>query len=246
MKKTHAVALALVLLSTSACASVHEAMHGKRATEPTVHLTLVPLEKPEPGKTTTISAKVTYLKTRLLVTHAELKPQASDALTLYALDNSFNDFQAINASATSTDGLYQFAFTPHSSGYRIWAESALKTAPESEFPFADIGARGLGKFTRTETLQQNWNGTTATLVLDEKPIRFHECNITLQLGGTNADIKEIIGFYDDFRTVIHLKPENGKGINYSPDQEGFIKLFVRFAANGKEATLPFTISVAKD
>ena len=250
MKRLAVFGLCLTVLS--GCASLHEAMHPPKKVEDTqLYLTLLPRDQVALGKSTDIDTKLTQIKTRALITKEDLKPTPGDALPLLALDSSFTDFQAIFAKPTAVEGLYHFSFTPHvKSSYRIWSLAELKTAEAQEYPFKDIGIRTPGSFKHTEMLTQTQNGITYVLQLDSALKRFNETTFELQAKNANdtimpATIKDITGVYDDYRTLIHLTPQNGK-VTFVPDKQGFIKCFTRIETGGKESVVAFTVSVAKD
>ncbi|MBY0407061.1 MAG: hypothetical protein K2Q01_05165 [Rickettsiales bacterium] len=247
----HGLLMAALLLSVTACTSVQEALHTKRPEGTSLLLTLVPLEKPATGKPVVVNAKITHIKDRALV-HAENLSETDNGVPpFFALDNSFTDFQPIHAEQEKTSGLYRFTFTPKNPGsYRIWAKAALSGEQFPQYPFADLGTRTPGKFTRAEALQQHWDGYTVTLVPESPFIRFH--NVAFALRATNASgtetpvtIHEVTGFYSDYRGVEHINPSKQR-VSLAPDHEGFIKLFVRASIDGKETTLPFTAQIAKE
>lgn len=238
-------ALLLCLSALTACGSVHEALHPRKEHEDILYLTLLPHTPLAYGAPTEFDTKITNIQTRELITPEALKATNSDNLTLYALDSSFTDLQVLAATPTQTGGLYHFTFTPHrKESYRFWAYAPLKEA-DDEFPYRDTGTRTPGHFDRIVTLAQTVGGSTYTLHLDTPLRRFHETEFTLEATG-EATITEIIGFYDDYRTVIYLTPNKDNAIVFAPDREGYIKLFTRIATGGKTITLPFTVQVAKD
>lgn len=239
-------ALGLTLFC-SACSSIHEALHIKRSEEPLLHLTLLPQGDLRQDTPTQVDAKITHISTRALVTHAEIKQQEADTLSLFAIDNTFNDFQPVSAAATGVDGLYRFRFTPRSArGYRIWAEAALRDTPVAEYPFADIGSRSPGSFPRAESLTHSVDGVSFTLALKDPLRRFRETPIRVEAAGTPVIIHEVTGFYSDYRTLAHILPVAGEEPRLSPDKEGFIKLFIRVSYQGKMRVLPFVAAIARD
>jgi len=244
-------AISLCISTISACSSVNEAMYGERMQPSAIHLTLLSSDPLTQGKPTHIKSKITHLKILKLVTRNEMQPTQANTLPMIAIDTSFSDVQIIDATPTNIDGLYDFTFTPHKPGsYRIWAETKLKSAPHTEYPYSDIGTRTPGKFTRTELLEQKQDGITYALKIENPLTRFDNEEITVQAtdnSGTNIPVtlRDIVGIYGDYRTVIHLTPDNGK-ISFSPDKEGLIKLFVRLTANGKETTVAFTAAITKN
>ncbi len=237
----------LLLAALTACSSVHEAMHDKHPETQNLHLTLVPLGEVAIGKTTPVDAKLTAVKSRALLTQADLITPETDTILLYALDTHFTDFQPIRAKAGKTDGLYHFTFTPHNPGsYRIWAEAAPKDGSFPEYPFVDLGARSLGSPPHDATLQTTQNGVAYTLMLEDALTRFKESTFKISANGTPVTITDIIGIYTDYRTVIHITPEAGKDVVFVPEKEGLVKFFIRVNAGGKETILPFIAPVARD
>lgn len=245
MKSRHALAL-IGLATLSACGSMHEAMHTKRATELTTHLTLLPLAHPAPNTAIPVDTKITTLKTRAVLTPQDLKPAPGDTLTYYALDSSFTDFQTLKTTPTKIDGLFHFTFTPRTTNsYRIWAETEMKNDAPVEYPYNDIGTRTPGKFTRIESWTQTLGSASITLSSDTRLKRFNEATLSLKSGESPLPITDAVAFYDDYRTLLHFTPTDGK-ITFSPDKQGYVKIFIRSTINGKETTLPFTFEIAKD
>jgi hypothetical protein len=239
------------LLALTACTSVQEAMHIKRAKTSALLLTAVPLDRPTHapltvGQPTTANSKLTIIASRSLLPPDMLTETENGAPKLFALDPTFTDFQRLSVNRTEAEGLYRFTFTPKHTTYRVWAKAV--SAETVEYPFTDLGGRSQGKFPKTETLTRTWNGYEITL-LQEKPFRrFYPSTLTLKATKNGqeapATIEEIFGVYNDYRTAEHLLPSE-EGIRFEGTQEGFIRLFVRASIDGKETTLPFTAAISK-
>lgn len=239
-------ALVSCLHVMTACSSVHEALHGERTQPAAIRLTLLPTTPIITGKSSEIDAKITYIQNLSLVSPEDLQPKEGRDLTLFALDTTYSDLQVLTAKATSSNGLYHFSFTPRKAGsYRIWADAPLKSLPAAALPYSDIGKRTYGQFSDSENLTQNVNGTTLTLKSDASLKRFNEATLSLESSGGTTPITDAICIYNDYRTLLHLTPHEGK-ISFSPDKEGLMKCFVSANIGTSTATLPYTITIAKD
>ncbi|NBO19397.1 MAG: hypothetical protein EBV03_09265 [Proteobacteria bacterium] len=230
-------------LALTACQSVKSAARVKKpAAASTLRLTLLPQTAPQPQKPTQVDAKLTRIKDRSRVLPQEL---SAPGLRLLAIDSNYNDFQLITPSEGALPGLFHFTFTPASSqAYRLWGDVEMDEGKLHlhEFPFADIGGKSGRSFPRQEKLEIG----DYRLKLSEPLVKFGETALTVSRGETEFPVTEVFGFFDDYRTVLHVVPASGETPRISPQQQGFIKLLLRISDSGKEQLLPFVVEVKKE
>jgi hypothetical protein len=245
------IAILCCITSLGACSSFKEAMRDPdAAAKPVTRLTLLPVGPVGMGTTTSVDTKLTVMENRALITEDNLMAVRSQKLQLLALDPSFTDFQQITPQPTRVTGLYNFSFTPRvKSGYRVWADIIPTLTSRREFPFADLGSKPIGAFDRTEKLEAIMQGYHFTLAFDSPLERDNESTgmISATRSGEAAALAltEVFGFYDDFRTVIHLYPDEASrpAFQLRPHKKGFIRFFARVSVDGKDMVVPFTSEI---
>lgn len=229
------------LAALSACDTVKTAARIKKPDAPaSLRLTLLPQTRPEPKKSVLVDAKITRLKDRSRVIAEELK---APGLRLLAIDSNYSDFQLITPEKSELPGLFHFRFIPASQqAYRLWADVEMTEGKKDihEFPFADIGGKSGRSFPRKEVLGHEGY----RLALSAPLTQYDETVLKLSRGDTDLPIAEAFGFYDDYRTVLHLSPTNGS-MAFTPHREGFLKLLLRVNDGGGKL-LPFVVEVKKD
>lgn len=255
MKKT---VLLLSIAVLTACSALKPDKVKAPETKPTIKLTLVPQDALAQGKTTKIIAKLNNIEERAVVTDDDLDTVHTQKFHLLVVDPTLTDYQHLHPQPTSTRGVYSFAFTPKlAGGYRAWADITPKATHKQEFAMTDIGAPRGGGITKTETREANVGGYHFTLSFDKLPVAESESmgsiRITDKKGrpveilqpvmGANA---HIVGFYDDFRTVMHTHPMDGHGVMFhlAPAKAGFVKLFAQVKIDGKEFFAPFGVMIS--
>jgi len=246
--KTFASITAMIasIIAIAACTPPHHA--AVPAAEPTLRLTLIPESALPKDKTTIIDAKLNVIKTRDLV----LKEDLTQPLQLLVIDPTLTDFTLITPRETKIPGLYSFPFALKSpSGYRVWADVkpgiALSKKQLEEFPMTDLGSRKAAAINKTPMLEANVGGDHFALSFDKAPIEGEESTGTIT-GKDGAPIHaggEIIGFYDDFRTVLRTPLDDKHTFTLAPAHAGFIKLFAKLQIGGKTVSVPFGVNLGK-
>jgi len=249
MKKFASTAAIMAgIIALTACSSVPHPHATAPVTEPTLRLTLIPQTASVKDKATIIDVKLNIIRTRDIV----LKEDLTQPLQLLVIDPTFTDFSLITPQETKIPGLYNFTFAGKSpDGYRVWADIkpgiAISKKQLEEFPLADLGVRKPAAINKTQMLETTVGGNHFVLSFDKAPTASDESLATLKItdkdGNSIHATGEIIGFYDDFRSVFRMSLDDSLTFYLTPKQPGFIKLFARLQISGKTVTVPFGVKI---
>jgi len=256
----------LVLLA--ACSQFAPDKPKTAISKPTIHLTLLPQDVLTVGKPTTVLAKLNNIQERRIITNDDLETVHTQPFHLLVVDPTMTDYQHIHPEPTATPGIYSFIFTPHmAGGYRAWADVTPKATGRQEFAMADLGKPIGGGVDKTERHEATVGGYHFVLSFDKPPVKDDESMGTIRIANEKGNpvtslepvmgaFGHIVGFYDDFRMVVHTHPMGAEPKNPSdrggpelmfhlaPTKTGFIKLFAQVKINGKELFVPFGVNVA--
>lgn len=187
------------------------------------------------------------------------------------IDPALNDYRHIHPVETDAPGEYIFNTKPLTDcTYRLWLDVKIKDRPQ-EFAVLDLPGKdacGNQAVDKTEYLKAKSEGFEAglkiekgtlskgsdvTLVFDIKNDQGESLQNLEPLMGAYA---HVVGFYDDYRSIAHLHPlgeepkeetERGQAplsFHFSPEQAGFVKLFLQVSVDGKEVYFPFGVTIA--
>lgn len=240
--------------------------------EPSIHMTATMSAPVEAGKT--IEVKVRLEKAdKSPVRLADLLEMHTQPIHLLIEEPSLGDYHHEHPVETKTPGEYVFSFTPRkTTPYRIWADLVPMATGVQELPFVDLPSAGpAGTIERTEDrLTSSAAGYQFQLTfangnhLPTKMGQARNMNITvtdaagqpvLGLEPVMNAFAHLVGFYDDYRTVVHLHPTGGDILN--PEQRGgpslgfilfapkagFIRLYCQVSIGGKMLFAPFNLNV---
>ena len=240
--------------------------------EPTIRMTTTQSAPIEAGKSVEIGVRLEKADKSpvttddLLVTHGQ-------PIHLLMEDPSLGDFHDEHPTPTKTPGEYVFSFTPAKTApYRIWADLTPAATGLQELPFADLSSSGKG--TPIENKGGDYissaGGYTFTLTLGKGnhiPIQAGQprgmtVKIADATGKPTADLEPIlhafahlVGFYDDYKTVLHVRPSGGDILNpdrrggpaltcvFFPPKAGFMRLYCQVRVGGKTLVAPFNVNV---
>jgi hypothetical protein len=261
-------ALCSALLLTG-CGSAKTVTNSKKVTGPTVRLTLAPVTQPTPGHDTLVYAKLTHNDGLYVLNDNDLQTVHTKKFHLLVIDPTLTDYQHIHPATTSTPGLYSFHFTPKlAGGYRAWADITPVETNTQEFVWQDLGNPDGININKTPSSEALTGGYRFSLSFDTPPVSGQTSTGTITITGTGGTpvtslepvmgaYGHIVGFYDDFRTIVHTHPMGAEPQNVSdrggpkltfhiePEKDGFIKLFAQVKINGKELFAPFGVVVNK-
>ena len=201
----------------------------------------------------------------LLVMHTQ-------PIHLLIVDPSLTDYHHEHPAPTATPGEYAFSFTPKKTGpYRIWADLVPADSGVQEYPAVELAGTGaaesIGEMSgRFDTLA---GGLRFRLTFENgqlpkaRQVRIMQIEVTdaagkpvRQLTPVMNAFAHLVGFYEDYRTVVHLHPEGGDitrddlrggpvmGFKFYPPRAGFIRLFCQVVVDGKTIFAPFNLNVA--
>jgi hypothetical protein len=248
-----------LLLLLTACSGFKADNPEAKAPETTLRLAVLPLGDVTPGKPVTLELKLTNMSERRLLTDADLKTVHTKKIHLLAIDPTLTDYQHMHPVATSTPGVYSVVFTPKSrDGYRLWAD-VTPVDGKQEYAMAELGAGKPGVIDKSERHEVSAGGYHFMLMFDPPPVAGEETmgmiHITdaagkpVKLEPLMGAYGHIVGFYSDFRSVVHTHPMGNDSsqlmFHLAPYKPGFVKLFAQVKIGGKEIFAPFGITVQK-
>ena len=279
MKKRAFFALGLCAL-LSACGEgtgkfdFNDPAKGKKLEKPSLRLTLLPQGPLEAGKPVTVMAKLTSVPDQVVVLAEDLEVVHTEKFHLLIADPALADYQHVHPQPTATPGIFSFTFTPHAAGsYRAWADVTLLMNHRQQFVAADLGNPRGGAIDRTETSEAKVGNYRFTLSFDRAPKSGEMAMGTITVSDAKGKpvttlepvmgaSAHIVGFYDDFRTVMHTHPmdaashgHEGHGtaaaaggpeikFHLEPARAGFVKLFAQVKIGGKDIFAPFGVRIA--
>ncbi len=202
----------------------------------------------------------------------DLMVMHTQPIHLLIVDPSLTDYHHEHPVPTEVPGEYAFSFTPtKSSSYRIWADLVPADSAVQEYPATELPGTGKpeslgdmsGKFA-TLAGGYNFRLTFENGALPRaKQVRVMQIEITdatgkplRQLAPVMNAFAHLVGFYEDYRTVVHLHPEGGDvtrndvrggpilGFKFYPPRPGFLRLFCQVVVDGKTIFAPFNVNVA--
>lgn len=266
--KSHLLSL-LALAALTACSGNHDAhkQTAAAAAKPTVRLSLVPQQELVAGQETIVLAKLNTIKDPAVVTADDLETVHTEKFHLLVIDPTLTDYQHIHPHATYTPGLFRFAFTPKLSGYRAWADVTPKATGKQEFAMADLGAHRAGAIDKTPNSEATVERYRFSLSFDKAPQVGEASMGTLRIADSRGNpvqnlqpvmgaFAHIVGFHEDFRTVMHTHPmgdeptgDHVRGgpelmFHFEPQKAGFVKLFAQVKIGGQDIYAPFGVVVA--
>lgn len=203
---------------------------------------------------------------------ADLMVMHTQPIHLLIVDPSLTDYHHEHPVPTDVPGEYAFSFTPtKSSNYRIWADLVPANSGVQEYPAVELPGTGApesigdmsGKFA-TLAGGLNFRLTFENGALPRaKQVRVMRIEITDTAGKPLRQLEPVmnafahlVGFYEDYRTVVHLHPEGGDvtrddlrggpilGFKFYPPRPGFLRLFCQVVVDGKTIFAPFNVNVA--
>ncbi len=203
----------------------------------------------------------------------DLMVMHSQPIHLLIEEPGLGDYHHEHPVRTEIPGEYAFSFTPAKTAtYRLWADLVPSTTGVQELPHVDLPSAGQGgpithkanQFSSTvgdyhfELTLANGNHIPAKaqqmrgmniLVTDAQgqPVK--------QLEPVMNAFAHLVGFYDDFETVVHLHPTGGDvlndqlrggptmGFKFFPPRAGFIRLYCQVSIGGQMLFAPFNVNV---
>lgn len=205
---------------------------------------------------------------------ADLTVMHTQPIHLLIEDPSLGDYHHEHPVATATPGEYAFSFTPAKTApYRIWADIVPMLTGVQELPFVDLPSAGRGG--AIEGKEDRFSSASGGLHFElslygnagTKPRAGQTCGLQIKITGADGQpmkqleplmnaFAHLVGFYDDYETVVHLHPGGGEILNaaarggptltftFFPPKPGFLRLYCQVQVNGENIFAPFNVNVA--
>jgi hypothetical protein len=241
--------------------------------EPTISLTAEAPGPVEAGKPLQGRVRLKF-KDGNPVLLRDLMVMHTQPIHLLIEEPGLSDYHHVHPMPTDIPGEYTFSFTPaKSASYRIWADLVPVQSGIQELPFTDLPAPAdtvatppdtSPRFTSTVDGYQFSIGFREGLQTPFKAGHTRQMTITVRAANgqpvTTLEpvlqaFSHLVGFYDDFKSVVHLHPTGGDILDpalrggptlgfmmYAP-RPGFLRLYCQVSIGGKMLFAPFGINV---
>lgn len=239
--------------------------------EPTLRLSAQASGPVEAGKKLEVKIKLSKADNSP-VTYDDLMVMHTQPIHLLIEEPALGDYHHEHPLETETPGLYAFSFTPQRSApYRIWADLVPVATGVQELPFTDLPSAGTaGPITdRADKFASKVEGFSFALTLagNGTPLKANEAR-RMDIMVTDGEGKPVsrlepvmnafahlVGFYEDYHTVVHLHPtggdvtvadaRGGPGLSFMffPPRAGFIRLYCQVSVDGRMLFAPFNVNV---
>jgi heavy metal-binding protein len=201
---------------------------------------------------------------------ADLIETHTRKIHLLIIDGSLTDYHHEHPEPTATSGEYAFTFTPRKPGpYRAWADLRPFPIGLQEYVMIDIPAPTAGEPLTDRTIRHlaKVDGLSYELVLEDREIKVGEpAAARLRITGPDgqgftrlepvmATFAHLVGFNEDFQTVLHMHPKGPPVLNPlargGPElrfqiyalKPGFVRLFAQVQIDGRQQFAPFGIRI---
>ncbi len=240
--------------------------------EPTLRLSAEASGPVEAGKKQEVKIKLSKMDNSPVL-YDDLMVMHTQPIHLLIEEPGLGDYHHEHPVATQTPGEYAFSFTPKQSApYRIWADLVPVTTGVQELPFADLSSAGKAGAIAdlADKFTVKVDGFSFVLTLgggDGAPLKANQAR-RLDITVADSDGKplkrlepvmnafaHLVGFYDDFHTVVHLHPMGGDvtaaearggpalSFMFFPPRAGFIRLYCQVSVDGQMHFAPFNVNV---
>ncbi len=239
--------------------------------EPTLRLSAQASGPVEAGKKLEVKVRLSKADGSPVVSK-DLLVMHTQRIHLLIEEPGLGDYHHEHPVETENPGEYAFSFIPqHGAPYRIWADLVPVTTGVQELPFTDLPSAGTAKqiTDRADKFTSKLEGFSFVLTLggDGGPLKANQARRmdimvadgagkpVTQLEPVMNAFAHLVGFYDDFKTVVHLHPtggdvtaaeaRGGPGLSFMffPPRAGFIRLYCQVSVDGRMMFAPFNVNV---
>jgi len=204
--------------------------------------------------------------TDLMVMHTE-------PIHLLIEEPGLGDYHHQHPVPTEIPGEYEFSFIPKKTApYRIWADIVPVATGTQELPFVDLPSPG-----KAEAIEDTENRFISLVGGYQFALTFtdgkdmptkvgHARNMAIKVTDSaghpttklepvmNA-FSHLVGFYEDYQTVVHLHPTGGDVLDQSQrggptlgfilfaPRAGFMRLYCQVSIDGRMLFAPFNVNV---
>mgnify|MGYP000588367862 CR=1 FL=1 len=252
----------------------HQTASNKKAEQiiqPSIQLRIEKITN-EKGKKLVL-VKLTESKTNKPITLKDLSEVHTQKIHMLVIDDSLSDYSHVHPVETKIPGLYEFAWQPSmkSANYRIWADLLPVKTKQQEYIIADLykAKTTKAKIIPSLSMESLVEGYKFKLSFDQSQlhpgqaamgkieVRDAQNKPIHNLEPIMGAYAHIVGFNDDFKTVVHIHPMGTEPTKASdrggpmlefhiePEKSGYIKLFAQVKINNKEFFVPFGVYVQK-
>lgn len=275
-KKYCSVILAFLLVGSVNAGQVdHEhmghSMQMKELSLPAKNTVQLKITKQElKNNKTVVQFTLTELRNGKPVGLEQLKEVHTEKVHLLIIDDSLEDYSHIHPLALKEPGLYEFEWSPKKqANYRVWADLFPLNSNTQEYVLTDLvsNKKPAAEINRKTLLNTQVDGYHFQLSFSDNQLIAGKAVMgTLLI--TDAEGKpvdklepimgafaHIVGFSDDWKTVVHIhpmgrEPSNSRNrggptleFHMEPEKAGFVKLFAQVRIAGKEIFVPFGFTV---
>ncbi|CEG60118.1 hypothetical protein [Legionella micdadei] len=215
-----------------------------------------------------VFVKLTEIGTNKPIHLQDLNEVHTQKIHMLIIDDSLSDYSHVHPVATEEPGVYQFSWKPKKkdANYRIWADLVPVNTMKQEYIIADLykSKSNFAQIIPRITTESVVGGYKFKLSFDKPKLELGKAtmgkiDITDAQGNPVHNLEpimgayaHIVGFSDDFNTVMHVHPmgtepsqatdRGGPELNFhiEPQKAGAIKLFAQVKIDGKELFVPFS------
>ncbi|MBA4750266.1 MAG: hypothetical protein H2057_06585 [Alphaproteobacteria bacterium] len=220
--------------------------------------------------TSQVRLTLTDLKDAKPVLLDDLKEVHTEKIHLLIIDPSLSDYTHIHPVPTKTPGVYTFEWSPKLKGasYKLWADVHPLSTDRQEYTSTMLEeGQASQKIEADDTREAVVDGYRFNLQF-EGPLEKGQAvggvvKITDDKGRPVTILEplmgaygHLVGFGDDFETLIHIHPmgpepteDSARGgpdlsFHLEPGEVDFIKFFVQVKIDGKELYAPFGLKIS--
>lgn len=219
-----------------------------------------------------IFIKLTEIRTNKALSLKDLSEVHTQKIHMLVIDDSLNDYSHVHPIETKEPGVYEFSWQPSlkRANYRIWADLVPTKTMQQEYIIADLykSKTTRAQITPRVVMESIVDGYKFKLSFDQPQLQLGKAAMgkieisdaqgkpVHSLEPVMGAYAHIVGFNDDFKTVVHIHPmgtepqktsdRGGPELKFhiEPEKAGFIKLFTQVKIKGKELFAPFGVIVA--
>ncbi len=240
--------------------------------EPTVHLTATVNGAVEAGRKVEVKLRLARGDSSAVLP-ADLMMMHTQPIHLLIETPALDDYHHEHPVTTGTPGEYAFSFLPaKTSPYRVWADIVPNETGTQELPFVDLPSTGTPGpvMNRASTFTSKAGGLSFELTLSKgnqtPPQANLPCAMNVTIHGPDGQpathlepvmnaFAHLVGFYDDYHTVVHVHPGGGDvlvpdarggptlGFVFFPPRPGFVRFYCQVMVKGEMIFAPFNMNV---
>lgn len=254
------------------CGMALKAVGHGHATEPTIKAVIKTQSPLQVGQKADAILRLTK-KDGSPVLMSDLEEAHTKKIHLLINDQSLTDYHHEHPVPTTTPGEYAFSFTPQKPGvYRVWADLLPVATDAQEYSMTDIAAPTQGEpiTEREAKTVDEVEGLKYEVVFNKAKLKVGEAvmgklritspdgKIFTQLEPIMATYAHLVGFGEDYKSIVHIHPmgaepkadsDRGAGsleFHIEPEQPGLMRLYAQVQIGGVSKFARFTLDVAKE